>query len=586
MKNKFFLAAMTLVFSLLTMELYAQRVITAGDNLDIGSGNNLYGNNQGRPTGNAIGLDNTLSSQNTLAVGLNDTIDEYSEGAVALGASNYIQGEAAMAFGRCVRVLGNDNIGLGHHLKVNGHSGGMVIGGGLEGTNGAVAYLVNDSSNSLMIGFNSVKPTLFVSESPNDYGQSILNKTGRVAIGDVMPQAKLHIRSDSGESAGIILEPGNPLTDSVFIRLADTHHGISVDGQGRMDIVAGNDLVGITSGNLKVDRNFMELKKMQSMGSSGPNGFTLSTDGTPSFGFNANPSNGNYYRGADGSSYVMEFSNASFKLRTAPYVDPRSGVISNWTDAVTVKTGGAIILNGKVGVNAENTTGDYALAVNGGMITNKVHIQDVNDWQDCVFSEDYPLMALDEVEAYVAENRHLPGIPSEAEVKANGYDVAEMQAALLGKVEELTLYVLRQQREIDSLRTLVTVSFGYDACGNRTSRTLEFSGGDGDKGGKPGDSPNQGAALWQASVSESFADGEAMLFPNPAERGFILSLTGTATAQNARATLCTLDGRVLEERVVSDTTEEFDLGGRPAGIYLLRLSTDREAKVWKVIKRN
>ena len=132
----------------------------------------------------------------------------------------------------------------------------------------------------------------------------------------------------------------------------------------------------------------------------------------------------------------------------------------------------------------------------------------------------------------------------------------------------------------------MTVSFGYDACGNRTSRTLEFSGGDGDKGGKPGDSPNEGATLWQASVSESFADGEAMLFPNPTERGFILSLTGTATAQNALATLSTLDGRVLEERVVAGTSEEFDLGSRPAGIYLLRLSTDREAKVWKVIKRN
>lgn len=554
--------------------------------MNIGSGNNLFGGGLGRPTGNAIGLDNTLSSQHTLTVGLNDSIDKNSKGAVALGALNYIQGEAAMAFGRSVKVTGNDNIGIGHHIRVNGLSCGMVIGSGIEGILGADAYLVNDSSNCLMVGFNSTKPTLFVGASPNDYGQGILNKTGRVAIGDVMPQAKLHIRSDIGEDASLILEPGDPTKNSVFIRFGDTQHSISVATQGQMDIVAGNNPLGIASANFKVEGNLVELKKMQSMGAVGPHGFTLSTDGTPSIGFNAYPSNGNYHRGYSGSSYVMEFGSASFKLRTAPYSDPRVGVISNWTDAIMVSTNGAVTLNGKVGVNIENATDDYALAVDGGLITTKVHIQEVDDWQDCVFGEDYHLMPLAEVESFVAENRHLPGIPSEAEVKTEGYDVAGMQAALLGKVEELTLHLIRQQKEIDSLRTLVTVHFGYDACGNRTSRTLEFSDGDGDKGVKPGDNPDDGATLWQASVSDSFAGGEAMLFPNPTERGFILSLTGMDLAQSAQATLSTLDGRVLEERHVNGPREEFDLGGRPAGIYLLRLATDREARVWKVIKRN
>ncbi|MCR4848651.1 MAG: T9SS type A sorting domain-containing protein [Bacteroidales bacterium] len=580
MKNRISLAvALSLLLGLLSVELQAQRIITDGDNLNIGSGNNLFGGGLGRPTGNAIGLDNTLSSQHTLTVGLNDTIDENSEGAVALGALNYIQGEAAMAFGRSVKVTGNDNIGMGHHIRVNGLSCGMVIGSGIEGTLGADAYLVNDSSNCLMVGFNSTKPTLFVGASPNDYGQGILNKTGRVAIGDVMPQAKLHIRSDIGEDASLILEPGDSTADSTYIRIHDVRHGVSVNSRGQMFITAGiNNPLNVTSKNYNVDGDLMSL---------GTDGFVLSTDGTPFLSLNAYPSGGQYRRGSgQGPSYAMEFGNAAWKLRTAKYVDPRGTVITNWRDAVTVTTNGDITLNGKVGVNIENTTSDYALAVDGGLITTKVHIQEVGDWQDCVFGEDYHLMPLAEVESFVAENRHLPGIPSEAEVKAEGYDVAVMQAALLGKVEELTLHLIRQQKEIDSLRTLVTVHFGYDACGNRTSRTLEFSDGDGDKGVKPGDNPDDGATLWQASVSDSFAGGEAMLFPNPTERGFILSLTGMDMGQGAQATLSTLDGRVLEERHVTGPREEFDLGGRPAGIYLLRLATEREAKVWKVIKRN
>ena len=578
MRNKtLFSAALILVFSLLTMASYAQRNIVEGSNMNVGASNTLDDNGgQGRPTGNAVGLQNILFSEHSLAVGFNDTIDTNSAYSVTLGANNYIMGETAMGIGRSVKVIGNDNIGIGHHIRVNGRRGGMVIGSGIEGTGDA--YLVNDSSNSLMIGFNSVKPTLFVGASPNDYGQGILNKTGRVAIGDVMPQAKLHIRSDIGEDASLILEPGDSTADSTYIRIHDVRHGVSVNSRGQMFITAGiNNPLNVTSKNYNVDGDLMSL---------GTDGFVLSTDGTPFLSLNAYPTGGQYRRGSgQGPSYAMEFGNAAWKLRTAKYVDPRGTVITNWRDAVTVTTNGDITLNGKVGVNTENTTDDYALAVDGGVITTKVHIQDVSDWQDRVFSEDYPLMSLDEVGAYVAENKHLPGIPSEAEVKANGYDVAEMQAALLGKIEELTLHMLRQQREIDSLRTLVTVSFGYDACGNRTSRTLEFSRMENPDSSSDG-TPLGNAQRWQASITDNFAGGEAMLFPNPTEGGFYLSLGGESLSNGIRATLCTPDGKVLEERTVNGTTEEFDLNGRPAGIYLIRLSSGGEAKVWKVIKRN
>lgn len=158
-----------------------------------------------------------------------------------------------------------------------------MIGSGIQGTSSDY-YLVNDSSNSLMVGFNSVKPTLFVSKSPNDCSHGILNKTGRVGIGDVMPQAKLHIRSDVGENAGIILTPGDLSSDSAFIQFKDAQHSITVDEHGQMNITIGNNnILGVQSHNFNLNGSLVAI---------GAQGFTLSKNSTSSFGLNAYPSNG------------------------------------------------------------------------------------------------------------------------------------------------------------------------------------------------------------------------------------------------------------------------------------------------------
>lgn len=60
-------------------------------------------------------------------------------------------------------------------------------------------------------------------------------------------------------------------------------------------------------------------------------------------------------------------------------------------------------------------------------------------WPDYVFSKQYQLPSLTEVENYINQNSHLPGIPAAAEVEKKGLDVASNQAALLKKIEELTL---------------------------------------------------------------------------------------------------------------------------------------------------
>ncbi|MCQ2319542.1 MAG: hypothetical protein MJZ90_11605, partial [Bacteroidales bacterium] len=104
---------------------------------------------------------------------------------------------------------------------------------------------------------------------------------------------------------------------------------------------------------------------------------------------------------------------------------------------------------GKVGIGCENTVEGYALAVNGGVMSTRVSVMDVDAWPDYVFGGDYHRMSLYELEEYIGLNHHLPEVPSAEEVSEQGIDLGEMNAILLQKVEELTLHVIELQKQID-----------------------------------------------------------------------------------------------------------------------------------------
>ncbi|MCZ2224132.1 MAG: hypothetical protein LC122_10950, partial [Chitinophagales bacterium] len=77
------------------------------------------------------------------------------------------------------------------------------------------------------------------------------------------------------------------------------------------------------------------------------------------------------------------------------------------------------------------------------------------DWADYVFEDDYQLKPLSEVEQFIKTHKHLPNIPSSKEVKNNGVNLVEMNNKLLEKTEELTLYIIEQNKENDKLKKQV-----------------------------------------------------------------------------------------------------------------------------------
>ena len=99
----------------------------------------------------------------------------------------------------------------------------------------------------------------------------------------------------------------------------------------------------------------------------------------------------------------------------------------------------------------------YSMAVGGGVITEKVRVATTGTtfWADFVFDKNYKLRTLSEVSEYIKLNKHLPDVPSTADVNKDGIDLAQTQAILLQKVEELTLYVIEQNKKINRLEKKV-----------------------------------------------------------------------------------------------------------------------------------
>ena len=107
---------------------------------------------------------------------------------------------------------------------------------------------------------------------------------------------------------------------------------------------------------------------------------------------------------------------------------------------------------GEVGIGTTSPT--EKLSVNGTIRAKEV-IVETTGWADEVFAPGYSLPSVDEVAAHIETEGHLPGVPSAATVADQGIGVGEMQATLLRKIEELTLYVIQQQQEINALKAEV-----------------------------------------------------------------------------------------------------------------------------------
>ena len=122
---------------------------------------------------------------------------------------------------------------------------------------------------------------------------------------------------------------------------------------------------------------------------------------------------------------------------------------------IIAEIGNKTIINGHVGIGTKTPDSGYRLTVKGNISAREVRVKsNAGGGADFVFENTYPLPTLKEVEQFITKNKHLPEIASAKEMKQNGVNIGEFQIQLLQKIEELTLYTIQQQKDLEAQQNI------------------------------------------------------------------------------------------------------------------------------------
>jgi hypothetical protein len=163
------------------------------------------------------------------------------------------------------------------------------------------------------------------------------------------------------------------------------------------------------------------------------------------------------FGGVNGSNYSSFYFTCAPEFGYTGFTSTRhgSGAVLPITFGITGSgndiTKMRIATNGNVGIGIGDDEPQSKLVVNGTITTQEVVVT-ASGWPDFVFEKDYRLPSLEEIEAAIERDGHLPGIPSAAVVENGGLSVGDMQSKLLQKIEEITLHMIALKKDNDALK--------------------------------------------------------------------------------------------------------------------------------------
>lgn len=334
----------------------------------------------------------------------------------------------------------NNNVGIGTtnpvtKLDVNGSinlaSGYNLTWGGTYGAN--IPTIASVSGGSSYIALYPAGSTS---------GEKVrINNTGNVGIGTTSPLAKLHLNNGSVLFDGTT---GATPTSGAGTRMM----WIPAKGAFRAGATTGAEW---DNGNIGTTSVAFGNGSMAGGVASSAFGASIATgDYSASFGWGFAQSYGSVVLGR----YNLSDGTPSSWVNTDPLF-----VIGNGTGTSARANALTVLKNGKTLIGNPNLAGfmgtpdGYLLFVQQGILAEKVKVAVATTayWSDYVFDEKYKLKSIEDLESFVKTNKHLPNIPSAEEVVKNGIDMATMDAKLLEKIEELSLYIIQQNKRIEAL---------------------------------------------------------------------------------------------------------------------------------------
>ncbi len=251
-----------------------------------------------------------------------------------------------------------------------------------------------------------------------DYGL-LINLYGPDAYISLYKPGSLTLRANKGDIA-ITTSKGN------FLSKADNYYfRTNTLGANSAMMIKNNGNVGIGTANpsqkFQVDKGNILVRGINNFASSGNEAIIY-------FG--------------DVNHYIKSVNGSGLKIGIGA------------ADAIFIQQG-----TRNVGIGTSNLGSSLKLTVEGKVGAREFIAvsTDLINWPDYVFQKNYELMPLSDLENYISNNQHLPDVPSASEVEINGIALGEMNSKLLQKIEQLTLYIIDQNKKIENLQKKVDV---------------------------------------------------------------------------------------------------------------------------------
>ncbi len=330
-------------------------------------------------------------------------------------------------------------------------NGAILFGGLPDSVNSlhgewGIEYETHSGELTQIGGLNLWKCPSSLNQYPINY-VLFLKNNGNIGIGNGDPATKLHVTGDVTVST--LANSGNYIVSSDANGKLVLFSKQSVDNLGNhiatQNLILGDYTIQGVSGHetKKSPTDEVWLQGLKFLNNTSGN-MRLASFSDASFhldnliGSGENPSNAIYWASNSRCGGV------GFGLTN----QSKGGIFWDAGNPQSIMT----FVGTKVGIGCDPGNSKHRLFVKDGIVAEEVLVKLQGQWSDYVFNADYDLMSLDKLSDFITKNQHLPDIPTAKEVDDNGLNVGEMNALLLKKVEELTLYIIDQQKQLDELK--------------------------------------------------------------------------------------------------------------------------------------